>query len=175
MAPIVGVSKSNYFASSFMALLLFPMVVMADATNNGTPGVGLNIQTPNTWCGNENEMAFAPNQKPIKCIGNNWRYLGISGLWRNHTGSGISPAEIGQFKTMTSSCPAGKRVVSGGCALLAGYGRSQSLVMSMASADLSYWQCTFGPLTPEALENFQDPFGTINAPSMSIEVYCADY
>lgn len=142
---------------------------------SANPSVSLRVGTPRGACPNLDEEAVSASGKVLLCQGGIWTYQGVSDVERIFVNVPIVPSDIGTYKTLIASCPATKRALDGGCALLSGntYDQAQHLFMDTVATDLSGWYCGYGPLNSYAMDQYYF-FGWANA-AMSAEVYCGVY
>lgn len=162
-------------------LVLLPLMLLraapalADATSNANPAMVMKTAVPLAACAQNFEEATSASGRTLKCVGGAWTYQGVTDIERIFTTVNVTAADIGTYKTLTAYCPAGKRVLDGGCALLSGmaFHERQNLFMDMVYQDLSGRACGYGPLTAAA----DDPYYFFGwaAAGMSIEVYCGVY
>ncbi len=146
-----------------------------DSTANLNPAMSMRTATPLAACSVNFEEATSTSGRTLKCVGGVWTYQGVTDIERVFISQNIVASDIGTYKTLTVYCPAGKRALDGGCALLSGMGFSQgqNLFMDMVRTDLSGWACGYGPLNASATDPYYF-FGWSPA-GISAEVYCGVY
>lgn len=162
-------------------LVLLPLMflrsapVLADATSNANPTMVMKTAVPLAACTQNFEEATSASGRTLKCVAGVWTYQGVTDIERVFVTQNIVAADVGTYKTLAVYCPAGKRVLDGGCALLSGmtYHERQNLFMDMVFPDLSGRNCGYGPLTASATDPYYF-FGWNNA-GISAEVYCGVY
>lgn len=173
MVLLAGVSKSKLFASSLMVLSLQSL---ADSTVNSNPSVSVRTATPLTACSYASEEAVSTTGKLLRCQGAKWTYQGVTDIERVFVSSLILSSDIGKNKTLIAYCPAGKRVLDGGCALLSGirFHQAQQLIVSQTNSNMTAYQCVYGPLNAYAIDQYVSN-NIYSKANISAEAWCGTY
>lgn len=155
--------------------LLPNIVVAADSTTSLNPVVNIRMVTGRSACTGEGEVGVTPNNKIVKCRSGVWTYQGVTEIEVVSNSRQIVPSDIGQIVTLTATCPVGKRVIDGGCALLSGndYNSAQSMTTNTHLADMVTWQCSYEYLNSKATEPYF--FFGVQPASISVWNYCGIY
>lgn len=159
----------------FLTVVLGANAFAGDSTGNANPAVVMRTGTPLAACATPLEEAVSTSGRMLKCLGGVWTYQGVTGIERVFVSRKITAADVWTNVFLTANCPAGKRVLDGGCALLSGlnYDDGQLINMDMAGTDLRSWNCGYGILSPNATKQYYF-FGWADA-AISAEAYCGIY
>ncbi len=158
------------------ALIVGPtsqLLLAGDATSIANPALSANVKAARTGCAQPGEVAVNPAGKIMKCQGGLWTIQGISDVEYVQINANPQANEIGQIKVLSALCPAGKRVIGGGCRYFSGntFESGQNLVQDFPVMDLSGWQCAYGPLNNHAATPYQSG-GVWHPAAMSVHAYC---
>lgn len=148
------------------ALLLCTTASAADSVSlGGPPALSARIATQGTPCSGVGTQAITPAGLPLSCQSGVWNLLGISNAeWVNKYIL-ISGWPLPALVEAVVSCPAGKKIVGGGCNFN-GYSNQVNLDESYPGADMTTWNCAAKVYSLEQ----QDPWTGLQAAAI-----CANY
>lgn len=159
-----------------LALVATPVsqfLVAGDATSIANPALSANVKAARSGCAQPGEIAVNPAGKIMKCQGGFWTIQGISDVEYIQVNANPQAYEIGQVKILSALCPAGKRVIGGGCGYFSGntFETAQNLVQDFPTLGMEGWQCGYGPLNNHATDAYQSG-GAWYPAAMSAHAYC---
>lgn len=151
----------------FLTALLFCVSASgADSVSlGGPPALSSRIATPGTPCSGVGTQAITPTGLPLSCQSGVWNLLGISNAEWVQTYTFITGWPLPTLVMTSVSCPAGKKIVSGGCNFN-GYSHEVNLDESYPGQDMTTWNCAARVLSLEK----EDPWTGVQASAI-----CANY
>ncbi len=132
----------NRIALALCAALVALSCNAGDSTTLGAlPAVNPRIVTEGTACSGTGLQGMNTAGLILSCQSGVWRLLGISNVERVSQYAFIDGLPLPRLVDITVTCPAGKRVVSGGCNFN-GYSTEVNLDDSSPGVQATTWNCS---------------------------------